>query len=366
MGAEDEATDDSEAVDEIEWVDEPDARAAAPAPPVSHKPWPDPGEFAAEEIESERQREQERERQRGRAKDKERESERARAKPEAPPTPRPATARPAREPVRPRRPAPADMTHEVGPLEAEPAEPLAMRLGRLARAYRNPLIFLTVALVVVATVAYSIQKSRLAEMPLIAERGWTEGLPALDEGRLDAARQLLFSARDAVDALGDRSEHASDIRQAAREAAILTQLCPDPLSSLLDQATRSDDKEWATQFDRLYRGRSVVIDAHVKAVRDGESGGRYELDLVVLPQGEGDRPRSMALIDLRGFTLIETIKPRVDDHLLFGARLASFKFDLEREVWLVGLEPDSGVTMVHHKALAALGKSSGDEEEDQP
>jgi hypothetical protein len=202
----------------------------------------------------------------------------------------------------------------------------------------------------------------------VAEKGWTEGLPALDEGRFDTARQLLFAARDAVDTLGDQSEHASDIRQAAREVAILTQLCSDGLDSLLDQAIRSEDREWATQFARLYKGRSIVVDAHLVNVRDGQGNGRYELDHVVFPPGESDRPRSKARIDLKGFALVETIKPQVGDRMLFGARLASFQFDLEGEEWVIGLEPDSGVTMVHHKALEAVGMRAGDDgsEDDQP
>ena len=229
------------------------------------------------------------------------------------------------------------------------------------------LIFVSVALIVVATVAYKIRWARLAELPLVADTRLDGGGAGPRRGPARRRPATPLHARDAVDTLGDRSEHATDIRQAALEVGVLTQLCPDPLSALLEQASRSEDKEWAAEFSRLYKGRTVVIDTQVTGVRDAEGGGRYELAFRVFPQGEGTRPRSQARVDLRGFKLVETIKPRAGDRLLFGARLASFKFDLENEVWLISFEADSGVTMVHHKALASLGMPAGDEEsEDEP
>lgn len=376
----DEYAGEDEDGDQIEWLDEPEAPPAAAA----HKPWPDPGLLAEEEIESERRKAT---RPSGPApagsapevKEK---------KPEAAPAPqsRPAAAQPAPAPSRPaaarprskpaRRPQPRedldDPYTESGAsatpvARSEPQDPLGYRVGQWARARRNTLVFLAVATIVVSTVSYRIYRSRLAGLPRVAERGWTEGLPALDAGQFDLARQLLFEARDAVDTLGDVSEHASDIRQGAAEVAVHTQLCPDTLEYLLDQAVRSDAKEWATQFDRLYKGRSVIIDARVTSAREGS--GRYEIDYQVLRPGEGGKPSSRARIGLKGFTLLETLKPKVGDRLVFGARLASFAFDVNAGEWLVGLEPESGVTMVHRKALEASGWHADDEaaaEEDRP
>jgi hypothetical protein len=70
------------------------------------------------------------------------------------------------------------------------------------------------------------------------------------------------------------------------------------------------------------------------------------------------RPRSVGLIDTKGFELFEVTQPKVGYRVTFGARLASFRYDLDGEVWLVGLVPDSGVSITHHKALQAIGMGS--------
>ena len=49
--------------------------------------------------------------------------------------------------------------------------------------------------------------------------------------------------------------------------------------------------------------------------------------------------------------------------MTFGARLASFKFDDNDDVWWVGLEPKSGVFITHTKALEAMGWPRGAEAE---
>ena len=82
---------------------------------------------------------------------------------------------------------------------------------------------------------------------------------------------------------------------------------------------------------------------------------RYELDYRIFRAGgDGGRPHSIGRVDTTGFRLFETIKPKVGDRVTFGARLASFQYDLSREEWLVGLEPE-GVLMTHTKALEVLG-----------
>jgi hypothetical protein len=311
--------------DEIEWVDETEAVPPMPAAPADHKPWPDPGEFAAEEIEAGRTRGQ---------------------------ATRPSEAGPGKSAsARPKRAAVALEVSERP--QAAPAPGIAF--GDWLRSHRNGLVFLAVVTVVVATVAYRVHRARMADLPRVAEKGWTDGLPALDEGRFDTARQLLSEARDAVDSLGDESERASDIRQGAKEIAVLTSLSPDPLESLLEQAASSDTRDWTDRFNRIYKGRSFIVDARVTAVRDVSGGGRYDLDYRIFRPGEGDKPLSVGRLDLKGFALIETLKPRVGDRLLFGARLASFTVDPNSDEWLIGLEADSGVTLVHHKALEAIG-----------
>ena len=63
----------------------------------------------------------------------------------------------------------------------------------------------------------------------------------------------------------------------------------------------------------------------------------------------------MGRIDLTGFRHFELTKPKVGDQVTFGARLASFTRDIGRGEWLVGLVPDSGVSITHRRALEALG-----------
>ena len=136
----------------------------------------------------------------------------------------------------------------------------------------------------------------------------------------------------------------------------------------LDEAARADPKEWPKSFDILYKGRSIIVDAHVVGQPDGLGGGHYELDYRIVLDGEGGQPRSLGKLDLHGFRLFEITKPRIGDRVTFGARLASFEFDLNGGQWLVGLEPESGVIITHMKALEALGWPSATDlsTEEQP
>jgi len=61
------------------------------------------------------------------------------------------------------------------------------------------------------------------------------------------------------------------------------------------------------------------------------------------------------LIDLKGFQLFEQPPTRKGDHVTFGARLASFTYDSTRELWVIRLDPTSGVFIKHSKALEILG-----------
>ncbi|MBY0396312.1 MAG: hypothetical protein K2X91_07560 [Thermoleophilia bacterium] len=243
-----------------------------------------------------------------------------------------------------------------------------MSLADWARARRNPLIFGSVALVVLLTIGYRNWSAWRSELPGIAERGRAEGLVALEEGRFDAARQLLVPARRAVDILGGDYDPtaASAIRQAANEIAILTDLAPNSLEAMLEEAARSDPEDWARTFDTLYKGRAIIVEDQFQEVPDGSGRGRYDLYYRILRPGEGTKPDSVGRIDLRGFALVESRTARVDDYVLFGARLASFQFDHDANQWVVRLEPDSGVVMTHRKALDALkwpGPSEPNDEE---
>lgn len=233
----------------------------------------------------------------------------------------------------------------------EPRPRLADRL----RARRNPLIFGGVLVIVAATVGFRLWRARIADLPRVAELGRTEGLTALDEGKFERAHQILSNARRAVESLSGEVEGASAIVQGADEASVIVNLVSESLESLLDQASRAESKAWESTFNELYAGRTVILDDFIRATPDGRGNGSYELEYEILPMSEGGKPRTRGRIDLTGFRLFELTKPRVGDHVSFGAQLKSFRYDLDRERWLVGLVPESGVQMTHARALEALG-----------
>ncbi|GAC1463288.1 MAG: hypothetical protein NVSMB9_00590 [Isosphaeraceae bacterium] len=207
---------------------------------------------------------------------------------------------------------------------------------------------------VLGTVGYRSWQSRLKDLPRIIERGKTEGLVALDAGQFDRAHQLLSEAKRALDQLGNQVEGALAIQHGADEAAIFVQLVSNTLEEILDEAAREEPKAWTERFNLFYRGRSVIIDAHLASVPDSTGNGRYELDYQIFRAGEGT-PASSARIDTSGLRHLDTIKPKVGDEIIFGARLASFHFDRGRGEWLVGFEPGSDVQMTHAKALETIG-----------
>jgi hypothetical protein len=242
---------------------------------------------------------------------------------------------------------------------------------------RLGVLLIVVPLLVVTAVAWRYRQSLRKDYPLKAEIGWTEGIPALKNGDFDKAHQLLSVAKSAVDALGGAVEHAEDIRKAAAEAAIFVDQTRS-LEEMLDEARRIDPDVWASRFETLYKGHAIWIECSIYGEPEPGRSARYLLDYVVFPPGEstnfGDgrtaRPPPRALIDLTGFELFDLARPRKGDNVTFGARLASFRFDSENDVWWVGLERKSGVFITHTEALEACGRPrSGDAEvpsESQP
>ncbi len=241
---------------------------------------------------------------------------------------------------------PDELVHEVKP---------ASRIRTL-----NRWLLVVVPIVVIATAAWSYRQRVRQGYPLIAEKGREEGIPALEAGEFDKAHQLLSAARKAVDALGGAIKDADEIRQAAMEAAIYVNLLPQDLGELLTEAARADSAdEWESRFNRLYKDRAVIVSSVVTAVPDGSASSKYELALRILPPGEsGNRdgsPDRVGEFDLKGFKLFELVGMPKDSVLTFGARLESFRFDTEKNTWFVRFAPDSGVIILHTKALDTLG-----------
>jgi hypothetical protein len=244
----------------------------------------------------------------------------------------------------------AEITPEVKPL---------VRVSRQT-SLRVPLAILAgVCLLVLGTIALRSWRARRGELPLVAQLGYDEGIPALKEGRFDRAYQVLSAARDAVDALHDEVDHATEIRHAADEAKIFVNLLSDSLESLLDEAARTTPSAWATRFENVYKGRGVIIDAGITQTPETSKENRYELDYTILSPGEGDPKDRKARIDLTGFEAVTLARPRFGDHVVIGGLLESFQFDPASGGWLIRLESKSGVSIKYQEALQSLGWPSG-------
>jgi hypothetical protein len=249
----------------------------------------------------------------------------------------------------------------AGAVEGQPEADFSEEPARLLGPRRRPLLILAgLILIVLAAVALRSWHHRQQDLPMVAATGWTEGIAALEAGKFDHAHQLLSAAGQAVDALGGGVEHGDEIRHAADEAAILVDLLSDTLESLLEEAARTSPQSWASRFENIYKGRAVIIDASITATPETSRRGRYELDYLVLAPGESARgqPR-YARIDLSGFEAITLARGKVGDRVAFGGRLESFQYDTEAQEWLIRLAPQSGVLIMHPKALEALGWPSG-------
>ncbi len=280
---------------------------------------------------------------------------------------RPAGGRPARVERAAPEAAGRDRQRRGPAVGAGPAPGVIEVRPRTRRGPRLGLIFLGLALAVGAALGLRAWRQRTAQYPLIAERGRTEGIPALEAGDFDRAYQLLSAARTAVEALGGNIEGADEIRIAAEEAAIFVNLCPETLENMLAEAGRIDPEAWESKFETHYKGQTYLFDSKLESTpatpRDEGGTGRYDIAYRVFPPGEatrfGDgglpRPERFARIDFTGFELFESTSLSKDDRVTFGARLRSIAYDAESKQWVVRLEPRSGVFIQHYEALRTLG-----------
>ena len=229
---------------------------------------------------------------------------------------------------------------------------------------RNALLVAGMLLLVVGAVAIRWRRQRLEELPQIAEIGRTEGLKKLDEGEFHAAKKLLAEAADAVNALGGRFEGADSIRQGALEAAIFADRAPAGLAEIVEEAATCDPKEWPSRFAATYKGRSVIIDAPISEVPDpARPDSSYQVDYPIY-FGRGPKPEGRGRISLVGFRLFELAQPKVGENGPFGARYKSVELDLTSNEWVITLEPDSGVFILHPKALEAIDWPSFEQPEE--
>jgi hypothetical protein len=240
---------------------------------------------------------------------------------------RSAPSRPAARPPRPPapRPQPAARVIEI------PAE----RPGLRQRIYRkrHALAVLGLVTLIAGTVGVRILRRQFENLPKVASANRAEGLEALVAGEFDAAKRKLDTAAWALERLGDPD--AAGVRQQASEAAVLADLANRTLEEILEDVATRDDGP--SQFEALHRGRSIIVEARVQPGPD--------LDYRILAGARHGR------IDLDGFALLEGKRP--GDVVIFGARLESINLG-DDNVWLVGLEPDSGVFLNSPEARKAL------------
>lgn len=268
-------------------------------------------------------------------------------------SPPPGTHRDTPQPRDDARRRPGDGRHESD--ESRPFIELPARPGLRERIHKrkNTLIFLGTALIVLATIALSHWKQRRQMLPSLVERGRTEGIAALNQGRFDAANEILSVASRAVDELGGDVQGADDVRQAALEAAILADRSLETLETILDRSARLEPAERDKTFKTLYQGRSIVVDDHIRAAGAGARGG-YDVEYRVGVPGN-PRPR-VGKIDFDGFRLFEILKPKPGQRVVFGARLNKLRYDESEDIWYFDLEPASGALM-SWKPLEAIDGS---------
>ncbi|HZT82855.1 MAG TPA: hypothetical protein VFA26_21670, partial [Gemmataceae bacterium] len=158
---------------------------------------------------------------------------------------------------------------------------------------------------------------------------------------LDAACQL---RRQHPDWLPAGESHELD--QLHRQAAALADLLTEYLGDILLRASRTQEDEWADQFALRYKGDDrpnvLLLDARVQR----DAAGAYHVDYQV---EAGAEPARLEVGDLK---LLHGLPLEGPTRLLFAARLAS----VAREppgVWVVRLEPDSGVLLTDAAAVAA-------------
>jgi hypothetical protein len=227
--------------------------------------------------------------------------------------------------------------------EAAPRVPLFRRIGT------RTWVALAVVLVIGLTIRAQIRQAYRDRIPEIVKTARTTGLDSLDAGRFDEAKQILAAGAAAFDYVRDESDEAKQIRQAAKEAAVLADLVGRPMEEIID--TFAAGESGKLDFANLDKGRSLVVEARVTSTP--ETGDAYDVDYRVAV-GPGPTPaRPLGKLDLKGLELIENLKPRLGDTVLIGVRLRDL--ELADGFWQIRLDPKSGVLMTRWNALAALG-----------
>jgi hypothetical protein len=275
-------------------------------------------------------------------------------------------APPPRQPDRPApaapraRPRPAPGRRRPEPAVAEAAGPRMVPEGRFIAVpepagpgawvgrHRVALVVVGALALAAITVAYRVWKQRLENLPQVAESSWDAGREALEEGKFDEAKHELAVAADAFARLGIDDERRTLSRQLADEAALLADRCRLQPDELIEEAASANPAEWPSRFDAVYRGRSIILDTTISETPETSAGRRYEVDFRIYA-GRGPIASREGVIDLEGFALLRSLKPRRGQPVVFGGRIDDLTF--KDGLWHLKLAPDSGVVMTHQDGL---------------
>jgi hypothetical protein len=174
------------------------------------------------------------------------------------------------------------------------------------------------------------------------------GRRALGEGHFHLAARELNQAvqrRDQQPGLL-APEEDRQLNQLQRQSDLLARLLTHSLQEVVQQGARvRDDDEWEAQFNKDYRGRTVLFD---DLVGPDPTGRPALTSYKVAVAGQKVR---VALEDL---TLLQALPLDVPQRLVFGARLAQCAREAGG-VWVIRFEPGSGVLLTDAGAAAACG-----------
>jgi hypothetical protein len=170
------------------------------------------------------------------------------------------------------------------------------------------------------------------------------GLRALDEGNFDFAAQELEAAKTLRERLPGvlSPDDSRKLTVFHREAVLLADLLTEPLEDVLRHLDGQPDQAVQSTFSRRYQRKGVVFYAKVRR----DAAGRYEMDYRLFGA------RQEARLELADLKLFERLPLQDRRQLLFGVRLAG----IQREpngVWVLKLDPESGVLITHPGAAAA-------------
>lgn len=226
---------------------------------------------------------------------------------------------------------------------------IAGRRSLLPRPSPKVAIAAVVVLVIGLTIFLQLRNRHREQLPHLAQRGRTEGIQKLKEGKFDEAKQILAAAAGAYREMNDKSETARQVIHASLEAAIMADLVARPLDDIIDKFAAGGSG--AGEFEALDKGRSLIVQSRV--ISTPENGGRFDIDyrIAIGPGPASARP--LGRLNLDDLKLMNDLKPAVGDQLLIGCRLK--KLELADGEWLVRLEPDSGVQITDWEALGTLG-----------